>query len=402
MIGLEVCNVRTIFVLYLNKYDMKFQKSMRLRYLEFFSSMKLLKDSLDKVAHKQDEYFISLSVQLRSMFIPKRSRNQASFENSDEFISIKLAKELGVNLDLFVSDKEYECKECQYFTHIFSTSLEPNAINSKRQSLLEWLENDIVEILGKKYKIWEVIKAVSDQNGGAHFDKEANEENVRLCTSVNQAGILIVNLILANVGRILYGLGLKILKSLFDFQVVVSFSIPLKQVISGKNIMTFNYKNAYSPLAFYVTEQNMLRIKIADSKDNIFEIDVFDFRYNDGLLVVNVSCELTERMEMILKVYCNNVFTHLIVHSAIFVGHNFMVNSLVTFSDVDVKIGLSSLYFYSFIDKDYAGIYNRCLEVKKYNTGILNGMCNAQFDENNNIKFEKPLSYMRFSDFISC
>lgn len=336
------------------------------------------------------------------MFIPKRSRNQASFENSDEFISIKLAKELGVNLDLFVSDKEYECKECQYFTHIFSTSLEPNAINSKRQSLLEWLENDIVEILGKKYKIWEVIKAVSDQNGGAHFDKEANEENVRLCTSVNQAGILIVNLILANVGRILYGLGLKILKSLFDFQVVVSFSIPLKQVISGKNIMTFNYKNAYSPLAFYVTEQNMLRIKIADSKDNIFEIDVFDFRYNDGLLVVNVSCELTERMEMILKVYCNNVFTHLIVHSAIFVGHNFMVNSLVTFSDVDVKIGLSSLYFYSFIDKDYAGIYNRCLEVKKYNTGILNGMCNAQFDENNNIKFEKPLSYMRFSDFISC
>lgn len=379
---------------------MKFHKSMRLRYLEFFSSMKLLKDSLDKVSHKQDEYFISLSVQLRSMFIPKRS--QASFEKDDEFISIKLAKELGVNLELFVSDKEYESKECQYFRHIFSTTLEANSINTKRQSLLEWLENDVVEILGKKYKILEVIKAVSDQNGGAHFDEETKEENVRLCTSVNQEGILIVNLVLANVGRILYRLGLKILKSLFDFQVVASFSIPLNQVMSGKNIMTFNYKDTYSPFAFYVTEQNMLRIKIADSKDNVFEFDVFDFRQNDGLLVVNVSCELTERMEMILKVYCNNVFTHLIIHTAIFVGHNFMVNSFVTFSDVNIKIGLSSLSFYASINNNYAGIYNRCLEGKKYNTGILDGKCKAQFDENNNIKFEKPLSYIPFSDFIAC
>lgn len=149
------------------------EKSLRLRYMEFFSSMKLLRNSLDNVALRKEEFFISLSAQLRAMFVPDRNRS-GEFIKTDEFICFRLAKELGIELDLFVQPTTYVDKQCQYYSHLFTTTLTQTQTNTQKQTLLEWLNNDIVKIKNKKFKIYEVIKIVADKNGGAHFDKALN------------------------------------------------------------------------------------------------------------------------------------------------------------------------------------------------------------------------------------
>lgn len=377
------------------------EKSLRLRYMEFFSSMKLLRNSLDNVALRKEEFFISLSAQLRAMFIPNRKRS-GEFKETDEFICLKLAKELGVELDLFIQPTTYEDKECKYYSHLFTTTLVQTQTNTQKQTLLEWLENDIVQIKDKKFKIYEVIKTVADQNGGAHFDKALkNEESVDLCLAKNKTGVSVVNLILAKVGEILYSLGLKIIKALFDVQMVITLALPKKQDMLEKNIITYRYEGCYSPIMINVTDKNMLQLTLSDSQAHSYSFDVFDLTYNTGLLVINVAYSITDKMEGLLEVYCNDCYSKAIIHNTVFIGYNFFVNSIVDISDDNIKVGFLNLMFYKQINTDYNIIYKKILKEKYSNVAVLNGKHQMRYQDDGSLKFDKAPLYMDFEEFMS-
>lgn len=379
----------------------KLLKSDLLRYKEFYNSMKLLRVALDNVAQRKDEYFISLSVLLRAMFIPSWKSKIMDFTgNIDEFICIHLAKTLGVDLYLYTKPTTYESKECQYFKHLFDTTLEPTTENTQKQTLLEWLKNDIVEVPVKKFKIVEVIKVFADRNGGAHFDSSDSKENVLLCNAVNKAGIKIIYLVLAKIGEILYKVGFKIIKSIFDIQLVVSFALPKNQNLSGKNIMTVKYENAHCPLSLRVNENNMLNLTLSESNSKSYNFDIYDFKNNTDLLVVNISYELTERMEAILKTYCNHCYCEIKIHDLIFIGSSFMYNSSIEFSDDGIRIGLSALSIYKKVNNNYSYFYNDMQIAKLGNTGVLEGKFKGTYEINNDIKLDRVPFYMPFLEFV--
>lgn len=377
------------------------EKSLRLRYMEFFSSMKLLRNSLDNVALRKEEFFISLLAQLRAMFVPDRNRS-GEFIKTDEFICFRLAKELGIELDLFVQPTTYVDKQCQYYSHLFTTTLTQTQTNTQKQTLLEWLNNDIVKIKNKKFKIYEVIKIVADKNGGAHFDKaQKDEESVDLCLAKNEAGVPVINLILAKVGEILYSLGLKIIQALFDVQMVITLALPKTQDFLRKNIITYRYEGNHNPVMINVTEKNMLQLTLSDSQFHSYSFDVFDLTYNTGILVINVAYSITDKMEGLLEVCCNNYYSKVIIHNTVFIGHNFFVNSVIEVSDDNIKIGLVNLMFYKQINKDFYAIYDNILKEKRSNVAVLNGKNQMKYQVDRSLKFDKAPLYMNFEKFLS-
>lgn len=378
-------------------------KSSRFRYLEFLKGMQLVRDSLDMVRQRKEHYFLSLSAQLRALFILPHDKN-GKLKRDRALICYDLAEALNVDLSLYISKKEYANKEYQYYDHLFTTTLEATRENTERLSLVDWLECDIVSIFDKKFKIWEVIKIMADKNGGAHFDEKTDIEIAQLCEARNKAGVLVIHLLLSKVGEVLFKIGLKILKSLFDFQLVISIALPKRESLINKNVISFIYERAYSPISISVTDSNMLSLKLADSEKTFYEFEVFDFNNNIdwSFFVINISYELTEKMRVMLTVYCNNVVSKIELHNPIFIGHIFLRNSKIQFSDKDFKISFSTMLLYKRIlnDEQNMQLYESLQTCKNANVGRLVGKQEAIILEDSSMKFLGYIYYEPYNEFI--
>ncbi len=385
---------------------MIFTKSDRLRFIEFFKGVQLLKDSLDKISNeKDDKYFLVLSAQLRSLFILPHDKNgnPITEDVKNPIICYDLANKLNVDLTLYTEEATYEDKECQYYNHLFNTTLIKTPKNHKEISLIDWLETEIVSIPGKKFKIWEVIKIEADKNGGAHYDKTANKECANLCSMINQKGVLVINLLLKNIGDVLYQVGLKIIKSLFDFQLAISLIIPHKKC-TNKNIISFSYENGHSPISLSVSENNELILSIENQDKRRYRLSVYNLSDMDdsNILVFNMSYELNKDMQVILSVYCNDTVVQYKLVTPFFIGYNFTRNSTITLSDKDLSICFSSMDIYNnILDFDQSLKVNKTMKQIDDKDSVLK-ISNKQFavvDGYNTIKLLGPISYTSYYDF---
>lgn len=385
---------------------MKFTKSDRLRFMEFFKGVQLLKESLDKISNeKDDKYFLALSSQLRSLFILPHDKNgnPITEDVKNPIICYDLANKLNVDLTLYTEEATYEDKECQYYDHLFNTTLGKTEQNTKAISLVDWLEAEIVSIPGKKFTIREIIKIVADNNGGAHYDKNVNKEIADLCSAKNQKGVLIINLLLKKIGDVLYQVGLKIIKSLFDFQLAISLIIP-RNKCTNKNIISFSYENGHSPISLSVSENDKLILCIQNQDKRRYRLNVYDLSDMDdsNILVFNMSYELNEDMQVILSVYCNDTVVQYRLGTPFFIGYNFTRNSTITLSDKDLSICFSSMKIYNqILDSDQSFKLNKTMKQINDEDSVLK-ISDKQFavvDENNTIQLLGPTIYTSYHDF---
>lgn len=382
---------------------MDFIKTNRLRITEFFNGLKLIKDSLDKVHEGNDSYFMVLSSQLRAMFILPHDKD--GLLKKDEFlISYYLAKELGIDLNLFISEKDTENKDSQYYEYLFHTTLYPTDENKIQVSLVDWLEKDIVSVSNKTFKIWEIIKIVADKNGGAHYDHKMNKkEQVQLCEARNSKGVLIINLLLERIAGVLYQIGLKIIKSFFDFQLALSLVL-FKQVLPKKNIVSFIYNQIYSPICIFVGEQNNLQLKISGDKgEGSYIFDIYDLSNikEDKILVLNIAYQLTEDMKARLIIYCNENYMEIEISTPLLIGYNFMINSNMVLSDVDLALGLSSMkLFRTILHEEQNLSLNEELRDIDGNLLIASGRKTAKVLENFSLNFIDDIYYNSYEELL--
>lgn len=385
---------------------MKFTKSDRLRFIEFFKGVQLLKDSLDKISNeKDDKYFLVLSAQLRSLFVLQHDKNgnPITEDAKNPIIGYDLANKLNVDLTLYTEEATYEDKECQYYDHLLNITLSKTEQNTKAISLVNWLETEVVSIPGKKFTIREIIKIVADNNGGAHYDKNVNKEIAELCGAKNQKGVLIINLLLKKIGDVLYQVGLKIIKSLFDFQLAISLIIPYKKCTS-KNIISFLYENGYSPISLSVSENDELILSIENQDKRRYSLSVYDLSDmgDSNILVFNMSYELNEDLQVILSVYCNDTVVQYKLATPFFIGYNFTRNGTIILSDKDLSICFCSMNIYNkILDLDQSFKLNKTMKQINDEDSVLK-ISDKQFaiiDENNTIKFLGPILYISYHDF---
>lgn len=382
-------------------YTMDFLKTNRLRFTEFFNGLKLIKDALNKIHEGNDSYFMVLSSQLRAMFILPHDQN-GLVKKEDSLIGYYLAKELGVDLGVFISDKECEKKDCQYYEYLFHTTLHQTDENKRQISLVDWLEKDIVSIPGKTFKIWEIIKIMADKNGGAHYDHKMNKkELVQLCEARNNKGVVIINLLLERIANVLYKVGLKIIKSFLDFQLALSLVL-FKDILPKKNIVSFAYNQTYVPVSIFIGEQNSLKLKISGDKQ-CYVFDIYDLSNikEDRVLVINIAYQITEDMKAILIIYCNETYMEIELSTPLLIGNNFMINSNMVLSDVDLSLGFSSMkLFRTILDEGKNISLNQQLRKIEGNILVASGKKTAKILEDFSMNFTDDVCYESYKELV--
>lgn len=384
---------------------MIYEKNSRLRYLEFFKGMQLIQESLYRIkVNREDQFFLCLSAQIRGLFIPIKNGKLIECEkyNSNDFILYQLSKELNIPLVLYVQNKIYEDKECQYYDHLFYTKIEPEN-NYQEVSYTEWLNSYILQVPSYKFKIWEVIKVLADKNGGAHYDKKLTQEkDYQLNIVTNKKGILVSNLILVKTAEVLYKLGLKLLKKLFDFQFNITVALNYKNILSQKkNLIKFKYDDVYIPLSININD-NMITASLMDEYHKTIIIDVRN-NTNNGLLFIGIGCSLNGKMQMIVNLGCNNEFKEITFKRPLLIGCTFMQNSKILFSDDTFEFGLGSLTLFNrkFNYDEYKVLYNtEKISAQLGNIAVLNGTTSAHLTENNDIMFDTKMYFEKYSEYI--
>lgn len=303
---------------------------------------------------------------------------------------------------LYVQNKIYEDKECQYYDHLFYTKIEPEN-NYQEISYTEWLNSYILQVPSYKFKIWEVIKVLADKNGGAHYDKKLTQEkDYQLNIVTNKKGILVSNLILVKTAEVLYKLGLKLLKKLFDFQFNITVALNYKNILSQKkNLIKFKYDDVYIPLSININD-NMITASLMDEYHKTIIIDVRN-NTNNGLLFIGIGCSLNGKMQMIVNLGCNNEFKEITFKRPLLIGCTFMQNSKILFSDDTFEFGLGSLTLFNrkFNYDEYKVLYNtEKISAQLGNIAVLNGTTSAHLTENNDIMFDTKLYFEKYSEYI--
>ena len=130
---------------------------------------------------------------------------------------------------------------------------------------------------------------------------------------------MVSNLILVKTAEVLYKLGLKLLKKLFDFQFNITVALNYKNISSQKkNLIKFNYDDVYIPLSININD-NMITASLMDEYHKTIIIDVRN-NTNNGLLFIGIGCSLNEKMQMIVNLGCNNEFKEITFKRPLLIG----------------------------------------------------------------------------------
>lgn len=284
-----------------------FYKTFSWRYVDLFKGLQLIKDSLDFIDQNRKYYYIPLSGQLRALFVLPHDKNGNIIDttkgkrvyNSTNIFNI--AEELKIDLSVYIRKQKYTNKDNQYFSHLFDTTVFPTEENTIKISLKDWMELDLVVLEGKRIKIWDIIKKVADKNGGAHYDKTIPSHDALLFNTKNANDTSVLFLFLYKIGRVLLNVGVKVLKSEFDFHIVVPLFFNRLSYSSPKSILSFHTRKSF-PMQITLTPDNRVMVTFIDLDDDIYECELCKIE-STGKYLLNVGCELTEKMDIKTVVY---------------------------------------------------------------------------------------------------
>ena len=165
------------------------------------------------------------------------------------------------------------------------------------------MELDIIVCRGYRFKIWEIIKIMADRNGGAHYDGALTRKEMELYKAKNAANYYsLLSLVLTKIGKVLFQIGFKVIRSVFNFQFIMGIALNLPTLTTRKNIATFYSISGFSPLSLSIDEKNMIKLNLENLEGHRYDLDIGENR-SDEIIVINLGYEISADMSAILSVY---------------------------------------------------------------------------------------------------
>ena len=388
------------------------EKSLYLSYTEILKGLHFIKDAIDFVEQGKDYYVIPLSGQLRAIFVLPHDKNgnlknytvgkKGKTRNIPTNI-FNLAQKLNCDLEVYTSEYHYKNRDNQYFSHLFDTTIDTTGKNFKRISLRDWMELDIIVCRGYRFKIWEIIKIMADRNGGAHYDGALTRKEMELYKAKNAANYYsLLSLVLTKIGKVLFQIGFKVIRSVFNFQFIMGIALNLPTLTTRKNIATFYSISGFSPLSLSIDEKNMIKLNLENLEGHRYDLDIGENR-SDEIIVINLGYEISADMSAILSVYYCNEFIQYRLDTPIFIGRGFLPHFKVYFSDDNIRIGFSTMKLFSRILSPGTCLYHYS-EIRKKedeDIAVVEGKQEMLLLNNHTVDFSNGVSYKPFRDYIN-
>ena len=146
------------------------KKSSGVRYIELLNSMFIIKDCLKLIKEGKDYHVSTISGQLRGVFLDSQSDDKPLFFSVMEYLGLVP----NVYIEPQIEFQKIAPRSFFYF-HICYPTLSQNDSHTKMIHLKDWFELPILRKEDNVLSVKQLIKIVSDQYGGAHYDPKVSK-----------------------------------------------------------------------------------------------------------------------------------------------------------------------------------------------------------------------------------
>lgn len=236
----------------MNKYK-DIPKPLDYHLQELIQSLQVMSDSLEGVQQGRLYQLIPLYGQLRALLSEKSKDNQP--------LLLTIAEKFGMELNLYcmsdVDDKDFPSEFKQDLAlHLsgFPVSIEQELPGQHIIKLEDFLNRKILFFKGReyrkgKYSVEEIITFFANKAGGAHFSPDLPEDFAQLL-SFGLFGQPVLVRALIQIAEITYQLGLKLLRSLAEFEIHLLVFIPQQELSQTGYIFDNRYPDSHMRISF--------------------------------------------------------------------------------------------------------------------------------------------------------
>lgn len=215
------------------------QKPLGHRVVELSQSLQVIRDSIQSVRQGKLHQFIPLYGQLRSLLSEKSKKNKP--------LLLDLASQIGQPLQLFCMPSPSEAgfperlKEGMIL-HVagFPVALEKQLPGQTMVPLEQFLDHEIVQYKSRGYSVRDIITFFANKAGGSHFSPDLPKDFAEIM-SFGLFGQPIVTNALLQIGEVTFALGLRLLKSVIEFELHALVFIPEQEIKERAFLLDYGY-----------------------------------------------------------------------------------------------------------------------------------------------------------------
>lgn len=306
------------------------------KFVEFFYSLQIINDCLSLIEKGKKYQVLPIAAQLRAILVKdKQTPNPLFFYIHDI---------LKIDQTIYIKDtvNDINCDGYIYHSHLIDISLTCEEGHSVKSNYSDWLDTVIIEKGEEKITITEVIKAVANKRGGAHYNDTIPEKIFPLMLIKQEDNMNLLDKLIKEIGDIICSVGLLVVKSQIDFHYIANIAIKnTSKISSPKNIITYQESMSYYPIAILLNSYKDLVLKIT-SPDGDYIVFPIDKHISDGIFIVSFSYEINEYYSGILRIYSNTEkrFITYIIENPFFIYNKFILLHNQFFSDHDLALAV--------------------------------------------------------------
>lgn len=288
-----------------NKKPVEIKKALLERIIELFHSLQLIHDCNLLIKQGKTYHLASIYGQLRAILTDS---TQQRYHNQDPLL-LSLSQILNIELNFYANalvlerPKELEeLREGTLFRYVeLELSLTKFRSYHKEVSVKDFLEAEVLVEQGNWHKIKDIIYNLSNKFGGAHYDPTTTKEIIGL-RNIKWNDFPLVDTYLIDFSDIVTHLGIKIPKSISDFEIVFGFKITKE---ASENFYLFDVGLWKFRISVLTKEKNLI-IRLSDLIGTKLDI------YLENVIKLNqyysLSINHLLRSDFIseVKVYLNN------------------------------------------------------------------------------------------------
>jgi len=297
-----------------NKSPVHISKTLHRRVVELSESLQIIRDSLTLIKRGKFYQAIPLYGQLRSLVSEKGRKNPS--------LLFDIATKLSFSLDVYYVERKPPPEEVLPASKLlfFFMPLEISYIrqgsNQKKSTLDEFLSTTAVVTSHSSYSVNDIIQLLANKAGGAHYSDKIHEIDAQLFLTglYNQSQLVKMGLsnpsilidLIYQVGMLIYNLGLKLLKSVSEFEFFIQVYIPKQDLNDKAYILDIGNTDSSTRISLILEKNSNLSFIIQDSEGRSFKLGVTKYISFERLYVINVSYGFTNTMQTYIKIYIDN------------------------------------------------------------------------------------------------
>jgi hypothetical protein len=249
-----------------NKYSL-LVKPVVIRLSELASSLQIINDSFSLIEKGKLYQFIPIYGQLRSLLIEKSKKMKPLlFEIADVF---------NEKLELFyIPFKPLPDNLPGPYMQFDGPEISIEKTNTKHVaiSLKDFLNEDVVLLISKKYKIDDIIKTMANKYGGSHYASKIEEDIVELLSFkiFNQT---IYNHLIFQIGKVTLSLGTRVIQKLNQLTFYYTIYIPDQQLDEQQYLCDYYSKNYGLRYSLIISKEGIPKLLILDLNKNLWVFD---------------------------------------------------------------------------------------------------------------------------------